>query len=152
VAGRLPPNVRRGLLTGGIPVPEGMDARYRESFRRMLQLVAALHRAGVPLVAGTDALAGFALHRELELYVQAGIPRPTVLYLATLGAARVMHHDAELGSLTPGKHADRVLLDGDPMRDISAVRRATLVIKNGVLYEPDRLYRAIGVAPAAAPR
>jgi len=152
VAERLPPNVRRGLLTGGIPVPEGMDARYRASFARMVQLVGALHRADVPIVPGTDALAGFALHRELELYVQAGIPPADVLYLATLGAARVMHHEAELGSITPGKHADMVLLDGDPTRDISAVRRPVLVIRGGALYEPDRLYRAVGVAPAAARR
>ncbi|HEU4562682.1 MAG TPA: amidohydrolase family protein [Longimicrobium sp.] len=152
VADRLPPNVRRGLLRGGIPVPEGMDERYRESFRRMTQLVGALHRAGVRIVPGTDAMAGFALHRELELYVQAGIPAADVLHLATLGSAEVLRRDRELGSIAPGKLADVVLLDGDPTRDISAVRRAVLVVKNGVAYEPDRLYRAIGVAPLAARR
>jgi hypothetical protein len=152
VAARLPVNVRRSLLTGGLPVPEGMDARYRESFRRMVQLVGMLHRQGVHLVAGTDALAGFQLHRELELYVEAGIPPADVLYIATLGAAQVMKHDGELGTIAPGRLADVVLVDGDPTVRISDVRRTRLVVKDGVVYEPDRLYAAIGVVPTTEGR
>jgi imidazolonepropionase-like amidohydrolase len=148
VASRLPVNVRRSLLTGGLPVPAGMDARYRESYRRMVQLVAMLHRQGVHLVAGTDALAGFQLHRELELYVEAGIPPADVLWIATLGAAQVMKHDDELGLIAPGRLADVVLVEGDPTVRISDIRRARLVVKDGVVYEPDRLYAAIGVTPA----
>ncbi|HSU13767.1 amidohydrolase family protein [Longimicrobium sp.] len=147
VADRLPVNVRRSLLTGGLPVPEGMDARYRESYRRMVQLVGMLHRQGVRLVAGTDALSGFQLHRELELYVQAGIPAADVLYIATLGAAQVMKRDGELGTIAAGRLADVVLVDGDPTTNISDVRRTRLVVKDGVVYQPDRLYAAIGVAP-----
>jgi len=149
IAARLPVNVRRGVLTGGLPVPEGMDTRYRESFRRMVQLVGMLHREGVQVVAGTDAMAGFQLHRELELYAQAGIPPADVLYIATLGAARVMKRDGELGTIAPGRLADVVLVDGDPTARISDVRRTRLVVKDGVVYEPDRLYAAIGVTPAA---
>jgi imidazolonepropionase-like amidohydrolase len=152
VAERLPVSVRRSLYTGGLPVPEGMDARYRESFRRMMQLVAMLHRQGVHLVAGTDAVAGFQLHRELELYVEAGIAPADVLYIATLGAAQVMKRDGELGTIAPGRLADVVLVDGDPTVRISDIRRTRLVVKDGVVYEPDRLYAAIGVAPAADAR
>jgi imidazolonepropionase-like amidohydrolase len=152
VADRLPVSVRRTLLTGGLPVPEGMDARYRESFRRMMELTALLHRSGVHLVAGTDALAGFQLHRELELYAQAGIPPADVLYIATLGAAQVMKRDAQLGTIVPGKLADVVLVDGDPTVRISDIRRTRLVVKDGVVYEPDRLYAAIGVAPVGGGR
>jgi hypothetical protein len=148
VAGRLPVNVRRGLLSGGLPVPEGMDARYRESFRRMVQLVALLHRQRVRVVAGTDALSGFALHRELELYAEAGIPPVDVLYLATLGAAQVMKRDGELGTIAAGRLADVVLVDGDPTVRMSDIRRTRLVVKDGVVYEPDRLYATIGVTPA----
>ncbi len=148
VARRLPVQVRRGLLAGGLPVPEGMDARYRAAFQKMLDLVAALHAAGVRIVAGTDALAGFSLHRELELYVQAGIPAPEVLRLATLGAARVMSKDAERGSLVPGKLADLALVPGDPTQDISALRRIEMVVKGGTVYDAAALYAAIGVAPA----
>ncbi len=147
IADRLPPTVRRGLLTGGLPVPEGMDGRYRESAGRMLELVRELHASGVRIVPGTDAMAGFALHRELELYAQAGIPAVEVLRIATLGSAEVAGRDSELGSIEPGKLADLVLIDGDPTLDISDVRAAVLVMKDGVLYEPDALYEAVGVAP-----
>ncbi|HEX8696498.1 MAG TPA: amidohydrolase family protein [Longimicrobium sp.] len=147
VVGRFPPNVRRGVRLGGLPVPDGMDARYRESHRRLMQMTADLHRAGVRLVAGTDGLAGFTLHRELELYAEAGIPPGDVLYIATLGAARVAKQDDRLGTIAPGKLADLVLVDGDPLTRISDIRRTRLVVKDGVVYEPDALYSAIGVGP-----
>src|SRR5205814_399751 len=83
VADRLPAQVRRGLIGGGLPVPPGMDQRYRDSYGAMLKMVAALYRNGIPIVAGTDAFPGFGLHRELELYVRAGIPAPDVLRIAT---------------------------------------------------------------------
>ena len=66
VADRLPVQVRRGFSYGGLDVPEGMDQRYHESYGQMLKMTKALYDAGIPLVAGTDALAGFALHRELR--------------------------------------------------------------------------------------
>ncbi|HKQ14403.1 MAG TPA: amidohydrolase family protein [Steroidobacteraceae bacterium] len=147
IADRLPPQVRRGLLGGGLPVPEGKDARYRESQLATLKMTKLLYDSGIPIVAGTDDLAGFTLHRELELYVQAGISAPEVLRIATLGAARVAHKDQELGSITPGKLADLVLVDGDPVKRISDVRRTALVIKDGAFYEPAALYKALGVRP-----
>ena len=147
VADRLPPQVRRGLLSGGLPVPEGKDERYRESAKALLRMVKMLYDAGVPIVAGTDAEAGFALHRELELYVEAGIPAPEVLKIATLGAATVMKRDNELGSIAPGKLADMVLIDGDPSQHISDIRRASLVLKDGNFYKPSELYKSIGVRP-----
>jgi imidazolonepropionase-like amidohydrolase len=122
-----------------------MDGRYHKSFEAMLAMVATLHRAGIPLVAGTDALAGFNLHRELELYVRAGIPAPEVLRIATLGAAAVMKHDGELGSITPGKRADLIVVDGDPSAQISDIRRVELVVKDGTVYTTRELYRALGV-------
>ncbi|HVE83729.1 MAG TPA: hypothetical protein VND93_12800, partial [Myxococcales bacterium] len=64
VADRMPVQVRRGFLYGGLEVPPGMDQRYRDSFQAMLKMTRALHDAGVTLVAGTDSLAGFSLHRE----------------------------------------------------------------------------------------
>ena len=148
IADRLPPSVRRGYLGGGLPIPEGRDQRYRESFEAMLRMVAALHRAGVRIVAGTDSTPGFSLHRELELYVRAGITAPEVLRIATLGAAAVMKHDDQLGSITPGKLADLIMVDGDPTARISEIRRVELVVKNGVVIKPDQLYRALGLSAA----
>jgi len=149
IASRLPPTVQRGLRGGGLPVPEGMDQRYRESFRAFLAMTAMLHREGVPIVPGTDAMPGFALHHELELYERAGIPANEVLQIATIGSARVAGREADLGSIAPGKLADLFLVDGDPSRRVSDVRNVELVMKDGVLYDPDELNRAIGVTPRA---
>lgn len=147
IAHRLPPTVQRGLRGGGLPVPEGMDQRYRESFRALLDLVAMLHRAGVPIVPGTDAMPGFALHHELELYERAGIPANEVMQIATIGSARVVGREADLGSITAGKLADLILVDGDPARQVADIRKVELVMKDGVFYRPDELWTAVGVAP-----
>src|SRR5204862_4012685 len=144
-ADRLPPQVRRGFLTGGLPVPEGKDQTYRDSFATMERMVKMLYDNGVPIVAGTDGLAGFALHRELELYVQAGIPAPEVLRIATLGAATVMHRDDKLGSVAPGKLADLVIVDGDPTVRISDVRKVRTVVKDGNVFDARAVAAAIGV-------
>jgi imidazolonepropionase-like amidohydrolase len=128
-------------------VPEGKDERYRESAKALLRMVKMLYDAGVPIVAGTDSTPGFALHRELELYAEAGIPPADVLRIATLGAARVMKRDRQLGVIAPGRLADMILIDGDPTRRISDIRRVSLVIKDGSVYEPAALYKSIGVRP-----
>jgi imidazolonepropionase-like amidohydrolase len=137
--------VRRGFLAGGLAVDAASDARYRAGFEKVLELVRTLHDGGIPIVAGTDGLAGFTLHRELELYVRAGIPAPEVWRIATLGAARVMHRDSELGSIEPGKLADLVVVDGDPTRNISDVRKPLWVVKDGLLFDAKAVYAAIGV-------
>jgi hypothetical protein len=149
VADRMPVQVRREFMSGGLPVPDGMDQRYRDAFQAMLNFVGELYRAGIPIEAGTDQMAGFSLHRELELYVRAGIPAPKVLQLATLGAARIMSRDRDLGSIAPGKLADVIVVDGDPAASISDIRRVTTVVKDGVVYEVPELDRALGIAPLA---
>ncbi len=148
IAGRMPPQVQRSFYAGGLPVPAGMDQRYRDSFGAMKAMVKAMYDAGVPIVAGTDnGPVGFQLLRELELYVQAGIPAPQVLKLATIGSARVMHHEADRGSIAVGKFADVVLVDGDPTANISDVRKTVMVVKDGVRFDPKELYGAVGVKP-----
>jgi len=147
VANRLPTQVRRGLLTQGMTPPPGMDETYKKSFAKMLDLAGLLSRSGLGIEAGTDSMAGFALERELELDVQAGIPPAQVLQNATLNAAKIMNMDKDLGSIAPGKLADMVLVDGDPTKNISDIRKTVVVIKDGVLYYPKELYTELGVAP-----
>ncbi|HSR98625.1 MAG TPA: amidohydrolase family protein [Kofleriaceae bacterium] len=145
--GRLPSQIERGGGgPGGLDAPGSKRATYRASYAAMLRMIKLAHDRGVAIVAGTDA-AGLSYPRELELYAQAGIPAPDVLALASLGAARVMGKDRDAGSITAGKRADLVLVDGDPTRDISAIRRTDLVIARGVAYDPDELYASLGVAP-----
>jgi imidazolonepropionase-like amidohydrolase len=147
VADRLPAQIRRGLFYGGIEVPEGMDQHYRDSFQQMLKMTKAMYDAGIGIEAGTDSLAGFSLHRELELYEQSGIPASRVLQLATLGAARIMKCDGERGSIAVGKLADIIVVDGDPAAHVSDIRKVRTVVKDGLVYQTADLYRAIGVKP-----
>jgi imidazolonepropionase-like amidohydrolase len=147
VASRLPAQVRRGLLSQGMTPPPGMDETYRKSFAKMMELTGLLYRAGIPIEAGTDSMAGFALEHELELEAQAGIPPSQVLQNATLRSARIMSLDKDLGSIAPGKLADVVLVDGNPAANISDVRKTVLVVKDGVVYKPGELYSELGVTP-----
>jgi imidazolonepropionase-like amidohydrolase len=151
IAAHLPAAAQRSLLANSMNVTPDNVGRYRASFGRMVEFVGRLHRAGVPIVAGTDALAGFTLHRELELYVRAGIPAAEALRIATWNGARYTRTLDRLGSIAPGKVADLVLLEGDPVADISAVRRPSLVMKEGVVFYPAELYDAMGIQPFAAP-
>ncbi len=152
VADRLPVGLQQALRAGGLTVAEGKDARHRAGFAKMLELIGRLHRAGVPIVAGTDSFAGFTLHRELELYVDAGLRPAEVLTLATLGAARIAGRDRDTGSIEKGKLADLVLVRGNPVDRIGDIRNTALTIKGGVIYPSAALYRELGVKhPVAAP-
>ncbi len=147
VADALPAQIRRGLLDDGLPVPEGMDQRYRDSFRAMEKMLALLEKDGIPIVAGTDGMPGFALHRELEIYVEAGLTPARVLQIATRDAARVAGRSADLGAVEPGKLADLVLVDGDPTQRIRDVRNVRLVVKDGAVYDPQAMRRELGIRP-----
>src|SRR5205807_2069392 len=86
---RFPPQVRRLMLSEALEVPKDKEAAYREAFPAMLRLLKALYDAGIAIIPGTDGLAGYMLHHELELYVRAGIPPAEVLRMATLTPAVV---------------------------------------------------------------
>ena len=144
---RLPAQVARGARGGGLAAPGGQRARFRASYAALLRLVKLAWDRGIPIATGTDYFAGVSLPHELELYVQAGIPPADVLALATLGNARIMGLDREAGSIAPGKRADLVLVDGDPTRDITAVRRTEAVVCRGVIYDPAELFAAVGMRP-----
>jgi imidazolonepropionase-like amidohydrolase len=147
IANRLPPQIRRDLLTGGLPIPKGSEQQYQDSADALLRMIKLLYDSGITLVAGTDELPGFTLHRELEMYVQAGISAPETLRIATLNAAKVLKRDADSGAIAPGKLADMIIVDGDPARRISDIRNTDVVVKDGKVYEVDALYRSIGVLP-----
>jgi hypothetical protein len=144
-ADRLPAQVLRGARGGGLPAPDGKRARFRASYAALLKFVKLAWDRKIPVVAGTDGTAGLTLHHELALYVQAGIPAADVLSLATLGAARVMGAERDSGSIAVGKRADLVLIDGDPTRDIAAIRNTDTVVCRGVVYDPAELFAAVGM-------
>ncbi|MCL6266645.1 amidohydrolase family protein [Flagellimonas myxillae] len=142
---RLPIQVQRGYFSGGLPIPEGKEQQYKDSFDKLLEILYVLHNQGVTLLPGTDAMPGFALHKELENYVKAGIPANEVLQLATITSAEVTSMDQQLGSIEAGKLADLILVDGNPVENISDIRRVELTVKDGKLYRPKALYEALGI-------
>lgn len=145
--GRLPPQVARTNLKGGLPVPEGWEERYAASAAKMLEVINALHAAGVTLVAGTDGMPGFTLQAELEYYQRAGLSAPGILRLATLGSAEVMGLGERVGRIAPGQRADLILVPGEPDRDIADIENVNWVMKDGEIIDPAALYRALSIRP-----
>jgi hypothetical protein len=148
--GRLPAQVERAARGGGLPADAARRELYRRSYSKMGELVLRASKRGIPIVAGTDDVAGLSLSRELEQYVAAGLPAAEVLAIATIGAARVARVADRSGSIAAGKRADLVLLDGDPLVDIGAVRATSLVIVRGVVLDPVALWQAVGMRPRSA--
>ncbi len=142
---RLPLDVQRDYYSGGLPIPKGKEQQYKASYNKLLGIVNELYKNGITIVPGTDAMAGFGLHTELENYVKAGIPTSEVLKIATSVSANVAGVSQTLGSIEEGKLADLILIDGDPLANISDIRKVALTIKDGNIYSPKKLYEAIGV-------
>lgn len=145
-AATVPDVLRDGICGSG--VPDGLAVRMQRKLKRYIGMVGALHRAGVPIVAGTDQVVpGHSIYRELELYVQAGLTPLEAIQAATLVPARVMHLDAELGTLAPGKLADLIVVAADPLADIANLRRVRDVVTGGRVYACADLWTAVGFRP-----
>jgi hypothetical protein len=151
IASNLPLGTQRLLRTNSMKIPADSIETYRESYAKMVAYVGVMHREGIPLVAGTDAMAGFTLHRELELYVKAGIPAAEVLRIATWNGAKYTRTLDRTGSISPGKLADVVLIETDPTKNVSAIRQINFVMKEGVLYYPSEIHEATGIKPFVKP-
>ena len=143
--GIISPVLERSVFTsGGYPLVEGFTRNdYRKSYGKMVELVGKLHKAGVPILAGTDG-AGIELIRELEIYQQAGFTPAEALQSATILPARVVGADKRTGSIAVGKEADMVLVDGDPSRELGALRRVLTVVSDGYVMDADELRTAAG--------
>ena len=143
--GIISPVIERSVFTaGGYPLIEGLTRDdYRKSYAKMVELVGRLHKAGVPIVAGTDGW-GIELVRELEIYQQAGFTAAEAIQSATIIPARVVGADKRTGSIAVGKEADMVLVDGDPSTDLGALRRVVTVVSDGYVMDADELRTAAG--------
>lgn len=144
--GILPPAVERGFRQGGFAPPAGVTrADYRASFAKLKELVGALHKAGVPIVAGTDG-SGAELVRELELYVEAGFTPSEALATATIAPAKLVGAGERTGSIDKGKAADLVLVEGDPSKTIGDLRHTRIVMMDGKIMDADALRAAGGIS------
>ncbi len=146
----LPIGLQRRRRQGIAPLIEpGDDAAYHSAFDAVKRVVKRLHDRGVTLLPGTDDGTGLSVHRELEIYGEAGIPAADVLRIGTIGPERYMGKDQELGSIERGKRADFLLLPGNPLADITELHRIAMVVKDGTIYFPSEIYPAFGVKPFA---
>jgi hypothetical protein len=147
----LPLDLQRQFRVAEMNIPDDATAaRYNKSYERMVEFIGRLHKAGITVLPGTDATPGFTLHRELELYVQAGMTPAEALQSATSVAAKAARVDADRGDLAVGKLADLVLVDGDPTRDIRAIRKVALVLTQGRVVSPTAVYGELGIKPFVA--
>jgi hypothetical protein len=118
------------------------------TWKAMIATLHKLHAAGIPIVAGTDqSIPGYSLHRELEIYAEAGFTPLEALQAATIQAARAVGVESESGSLEPGKRGDVLLLDADPLADIHNTRAVWRTVAAGAVYEPAPLWQSVGFLP-----
>lgn len=137
-------------------VPPDELALFRAMLPRLQATTLHLQKAGVTLLAGTDVAAdrvpGFSLHGELDLLAGAGLTPLQVVQTATLTPAKVMGKTADYGTIEPGKLADLVLLDADPIGSVVALHRIDAVVMHGrAMQRPDldaQLRAAAGLAEA----
>lgn len=149
--------VEPGILHVPVQLREALDSppatgdkvALVESRRKsMMAALRAVHAAGIPIVAGTDqAIPGYSLHRELELYVEAGFTPLEALQSATIVAARAVGVEKESGSLEVGKRGDVLLLNADPLADIHNTRGVWRTVARGAVYEPAPLWQSVGFLP-----
>ena len=123
---------------------KGHEAQYQQSFDKMMKMLGQLYTNKITFVPGTDAFPGFMLHHELELYAKAGVPNAEALRKATIISAEVAGKDTELGSIEVGKKANLVLVDGDPVKNISDIRKVEMTFKGKNMYDTKALYASYG--------
>jgi hypothetical protein len=145
-AAKLPRELAGAINNSGVPA--AVVPRTNSILQIFLSTIGALHRAGIPIVAGTDQVVpGHSLHRELELYVKAGFTPMEAIQAATIVPARVMKLDSEVGTIESGKRADLIILDRNPLEQISNIRSIKTVITGGRMYDSAPLWTSVGFKP-----
>lgn len=142
------------LKNARISMPQRM-AEMKRVFPTFLKMIGAMHRAGVNFLAGTDAtqihvVPGFSLHDELALLVQAGFTPMEALQSATIAPARFMEREKDLGTIEPGKFADMVLLEANPLDDINHTKKIAAVVLDGRHFSKGALKELLASASRSA--
>ena len=133
-----------------------LDAEWEAMFELQLKLVGAMHRAGVPIMVGTDTggapaqYTGFTVHEELELLVEAGLSPLDALGAATLEPARFLGTDDTSGTIEPGKVADFIALNADPRDDIRHTQQIEAVVVRGRHIDQAERQRMLDEVESAA--
>lgn len=155
----MPPGVKASWDPASIDgkhTPEDF-AYMKLEFQQDLQVVGAMQKAGVGILAGTDTanpycFPGFSLHDELRLLVQAGLSPMEALQAATRNPARFLNRESELGTIETGKIADLVLLDANPLDDIANTQKIFAVVSGGKLFPKASVEEMLAKVAALASR
>lgn len=143
---KIAPELLEQIEQKGVPAELGPQMTIAVQF--LLNIINVLHREGIPIVAGTDvSVPGHSLHRELELYVKAGLTPLQALQAATITPARVMKLDRDIGTIESGKRADIVIVGGNPLENISNIRKVDFVVTQGRLFDAAKLRETVGFKP-----
>lgn len=128
----------------------------KKFLEKELEVVQALHKAGVPFLAGTDTppgvyiFPGFSLHEELQRFVAAGFTPAEALQTATINPAIFFGIEKDSGSVEKGKYADLVLLDDNPLQDISNTQKIAAVVVNGHYLSRNDLQKVLAKVEESA--
>jgi imidazolonepropionase-like amidohydrolase len=122
--------------------------RMRQFYKHSVELTRTMHQAGVGILAGTDTsnpfcFPGFSLHDELELLVKAGLMPLEALQSATYNPAKYLDLEKNLGTVEQGKFADLVLLDANPLDNISNTKKIAGVIVRGKAFDSESLKKML---------
>ena len=146
----MPVGVQRSAKQAWAKIADAADDKaYRGAFDQVAATIRKMHESGIFLIPGTDMGGSFTYHRELELYQKAGMTPAQILRRATYDMAQYLKQDQSLGSIEKGKCADFFLIQGDPTRDLKAIKAIRLVAKDGVFYYPSEVYPEFGIKPFA---
>lgn len=150
-AGRLPSVMMRGATYSSCePTPGVTPAQTAASLAKFRELIGVMHRRGIPIVAGTDAIP-WALVRDLELFHQAGFTPAEAIAAATIVPARLSGLADQTGSITVGKRADLVLVEGDPEKALGDLRNVDWVMRDGRLMSSEALGALVGLSRGTRP-
>ena len=145
-AAKVPRELYAPINNTGVSATRAASAKI--SLDLFSNIVGVLHKEGLTIVAGTDQVVpGHSLRREIELYVKAGFTPMEAIQAATIVPARVMKQDKDSGTVEIGKFADMILVDGNPLENISNLRNTKFVVTNGRMFDCAQLWQSVGFKP-----
>lgn len=145
---KLPFELKALIESMGIQPDPALEERRRQRDILSDRVILALHKNGIPIIVGTDlTVPGHSEFREIELLVKAGFTPMEAIQAATIVPAKAMKLDKDLGTIETGKLADLIIVDGNPLRSISEIRKVKFVITKGRMYDTADLWRSVGFLP-----
>ena len=145
----LTPQLREQFEQNYARTSQSTDSIYTTLFPKGMALERAFARAGGLLIAGTDptggggVIPGYSNQRQVELLVEAGFTPLEAISIATLNGAKYLRRDKTVGTLTVGKQADLIVINGNPAAAIGDIRKVETVFKQGVGYDPAKLIASV---------